>query len=64
MMYDAQHIFINGESFRASGMDARLMRELADRRQLGRARVARASAGAQALLQEWYEAGWLQLSAH
>ena len=61
MMYDAQHIFINGESFRASGADARLMRELADQRQLGGARVGRASAGAQALMQEWYEAGWLRL---
>ena len=64
MMYDAQHIFINGESFRASGADARLMRELADRRHLGLARVARASDGAQALLREWFEAGWLQLQPH
>jgi 50S ribosomal protein L16 3-hydroxylase len=61
MMYDPQHIFINGESFRAGGADARLMHELANRRQLDGARVRRASDGAQALLQEWFEAGWLQL---
>ena len=59
MMYDERHVFINGESFRASGADARLMRELADRRYLSASRVARASAQAQALLQDWHEAGWL-----
>ena len=36
MMYDARHVFINGESYRASGRDAALMRALADRRRLGR----------------------------
>ena len=61
MMYDAQHIFINGESFRAGGADARLMQRLADHRTLGAKAVARASTGAQALLKDWFEAGWLQL---
>ena len=61
MMYDPQHIFINGESFRASGADARLMRALADQRRLSRVQVGRASAGAQELLRDWFEAGWLQL---
>lgn len=61
MMYDPQHIFINGESFRAAGADARLMQELANQRHLEVARVRRASQGAQALLQEWFEAGWLHL---
>ncbi len=60
MMYDERHVFINGESFRAGGADARLMRELADRRGLPAARVQRASPDAQALLQDWFEAGWLQ----
>ena len=64
MMYDAQHIFINGESFRAGGADARLMQRLADQRTLGAKAVARASTGAQALLQDWFEAGWLQLLDH
>ena len=59
MMYDDRHIFINGESFRAGGADARLMRTLADQRRLGLARVQRASEGASALLQDWFEAGWL-----
>jgi len=59
MMYDERHIFINGESFRAGGADARLMRELADRRGLDERQVRRASDGAQALLQDWFDAGWL-----
>jgi 50S ribosomal protein L16 3-hydroxylase len=59
MLYDARHIFINGESFRAGGADATLMRKLADRRALGARELARASEGALALLAEWCEAGWL-----
>ena len=62
MMYDKHHIFINGESFRAGGADARLMRALADHRVLGAAQVQRASHDAQTLLQDWFEAGWLHLS--
>ena len=61
MMYDARHIFINGESFRAGGADARLMQGLANGRALGEKAVRRASEGARALLQDWYEAGWLHL---
>ena len=59
MMYDPLHVFINGESFRAGGADARLMQRLADERGLDARQVQRASEGAQALLQDWFEAGWL-----
>jgi 50S ribosomal protein L16 3-hydroxylase len=59
MMYDERHVFINGESFRAGGADARLMRALADQRGLDHRQVGRASADALALLQDWFEAGWL-----
>jgi len=62
MMYDERHVFINGESYRAGGADARLMRTLADQRQLTAVQVARASTDAQALLQEWFASGWLQLT--
>ena len=58
MMYDAEHIFINGESYRASGRDAALMRQLADQRHLGRQALACASDGALELLSEWCDAGW------
>ncbi|MEP7138998.1 MAG: cupin domain-containing protein [Caldimonas sp.] len=58
MLYDDRHVFINGESFRASGLDATLMRRLADRRHLDARSVARASAGARDLLADWLLAGW------
>ncbi|MFT4267905.1 MAG: cupin domain-containing protein [Xenophilus sp.] len=59
MLYDARHVFVNGESFRAAGHDAWLMRQLADRRRLGASQLRRASAEARALLADWCEAGWL-----
>ncbi len=58
MLYDDRHVFINGESYRATGRDATLMRRLADRRRLDVASVARASIGARDLLSEWVRAGW------
>ncbi len=61
MLYDDDHIFINGEAFRASGADARLMRELANQRCLGTKQVVRASSSARSLLKDWFEAGWLVL---
>lgn len=60
MMYDARHIFLNGESWRAAGNDAKLMRLLADQRYLDAKALAKASDGAMALLQDWVDAGWLR----
>ena len=59
MMYDEHHLFINGESHRAKGADAALMRRLADQRQLGAAELGKASVSAQNLLADWRDAGWL-----
>lgn len=59
MMYDQQHLFINGESHRAKGVDAVLMRKLADQRCLTALELRRASRAALALLEEWGDAGWL-----
>lgn len=59
MMYDSAHIFINGESYRAKGADARLMRLLADQRALAPADLRKASDDALALLGDWHGAGWL-----
>lgn len=59
MLYDARRIYLNGESYVASGRDARAMRSLADRRELGARQIRELSAGARALLVEWARAGWL-----
>ena len=59
MVYDARHVYINGESFRASGRDARLMQRLADTRVLAAADLARLSPGAAVLVDGWASSGWL-----
>jgi 50S ribosomal protein L16 3-hydroxylase len=59
MLWDEWHVFINGESFRAGGRDARLMRQLADQRWLAAADRARLGRDAAALLDDWARAGWL-----
>lgn len=61
MMYDRHHVFINGESYRAGGADARRMRALADARVLGAQELASASVGVRQLLQVWLDAGWLHV---
>jgi len=61
MLYDARHLFVNGESFRIAGSDARLLRELADRRVLEPAAVSRLSLQARETMGEWLAAGWLEV---
>lgn len=60
MMYDADFVFINGESFRAGGKDAKLMQVLADQRHLGAAQVKSLSKAARELLDEWACDGWVR----
>ena len=60
MMYDKAHIFINGESFRAGGRDAKLMRAFADSKQLSAKQVGQLSEPARELLSQWVEDGWVQ----
>jgi 50S ribosomal protein L16 3-hydroxylase len=59
MLYDARHVFINGEALRAGGRDATLMRRLADARRLSAADRARLSSEASSLLNDWVQAGWV-----
>ena len=63
MMYDKHHIFLNGESWRASGDDARLMRALADAREIDAAMLRSASPQALALLRDWCEDGWMHTTS-
>jgi 50S ribosomal protein L16 3-hydroxylase len=60
MMYDDRHVFINGESFRAGGKDARLLRQLADNRSLSAAYCAKLSVPASHALLDWKMAAWLK----
>ena len=61
MMYDDRHVFLNGESFRASGPDARWMRQLADQRALGPKQLAALSAQAREVLDDAVQAGWMHV---
>lgn len=59
MLYDGKHCYINGESYRMSGADAALMRNLANARRLTTAQIRRASAQARELLLQWRDDGWV-----
>jgi 50S ribosomal protein L16 3-hydroxylase len=59
MLYDAHHVFINGEAVRVRGRDAALLHRLADERALRAAAVRGASRAVKGLLAEWHAAGWL-----
>ena len=63
MLYDDAFVFINGESYRAAGRDATLMRRLADDRHLTGRQRRSLSPVARALLGEWLQAGWVQALA-
>ena len=60
MLYDDDFVFINGESWRCKGTDAKYLRLLADQRCLEAVQVAKTSKALQDLLKEWLQAGWLQ----
>lgn len=61
MMFDIHHIFINGESFSASGRDLSAMRELANQRVLEAKQVQKLSIQARQWVLTWVKAGWLHL---
>ncbi len=61
MAYDACQVFINGESFTASGTDAVRVRRLADERALAADEVRRLGTAARALIAQWWAAGWLHI---
>lgn len=60
MLYDDRHVYVNGDSWRAGGRDARVLRALADTRRLDAGARARLSPEAQAVVDDWLDAGWLQ----
>lgn len=60
MLWNDTHVFLNGEAWRVRGEDARLLRELADRRELSAAQLRPASKALKSLLTDWLRQGWVQ----
>ena len=58
MLFDDKHIFVNGESFRASGRDAKLLQKLANEKALSAKEASILSSTAAELMQAWWEEGW------
>jgi 50S ribosomal protein L16 3-hydroxylase len=59
VLYDAHHLFVNGESFAVAGRDAQCLRRLADRRELTPDEQRRLSKTAQTIVQQWLSSGWI-----
>ena len=61
MLYDARHVYVNGESFLARGADARRMQVLADTQCLSAQDCLALSPSARKLLLQWLGDGWLMM---
>jgi 50S ribosomal protein L16 3-hydroxylase len=59
MSYDVRHMFINGQSFKCSGADAKLLRKLANERQLSATELIAGSAALMPAIGEFAKEGWL-----
>jgi 50S ribosomal protein L16 3-hydroxylase len=61
MMYDSHHVFMNGESWRASGVEAKLLKLFANQRYLSSSETKEASSQLKTLFADWIVAGWVHL---
>jgi 50S ribosomal protein L16 3-hydroxylase len=59
MSYDAKHMFINGQSFKCAGTDAKLLRKLADERQINATDLRAGSPALLPAIGEFAKEGWL-----
>ncbi|TAG26141.1 MAG: cupin domain-containing protein [Burkholderiales bacterium] len=59
MSYDAKHMFINGQSFKCAGTDAKLLRKLADERTISATELRAGSAALMPAIGEFAKEGWL-----
>ena len=64
MLYDQRYVYINGESWRCAGADARTLRSLADQRGLNHKQIQQSSETVLSVLEEWMQAGWLHPQGH
>ena len=60
MLHDRHHIYLNGESWKAAGADARVLKKLADHGHLTPSDLTRCSAQVLDCIRDWCEAGWLR----
>ncbi len=58
MMYDAKHVYLNGDSWKVAGKDAKLLRKLADARRLDAADLVAVSPELRGALGQFIEQGW------
>jgi 50S ribosomal protein L16 3-hydroxylase len=61
MIYDDQHIYVNGDSWQMQGRDAVLLKYFADHRVLSSAQIDKASPVVRAWLLQLLDIGWIQL---
>jgi 50S ribosomal protein L16 3-hydroxylase len=59
MSYDAKHMFINGQSFRCAGQDAKILRKLANVRSISAIELRAGSAALITAIGEFAKEGWL-----
>jgi 50S ribosomal protein L16 3-hydroxylase len=59
MLYDQRYVYINGESWRCAGADARALRSLADQRFLNHKQIQQSSELLLSVLEEWMQSGWV-----
>lgn len=59
MLYDDHFVYLNGESFNAQGADRQMLEVLADTRCLTRQQCQALSKQAQAVVQQWWDDGWI-----
>jgi 50S ribosomal protein L16 3-hydroxylase len=59
MMYDDKHVYLNGDSWKVAGKDAKLLRKLADARRLGAQDLANLSPALATALGQFIEQGWI-----
>ncbi|MBS7807269.1 cupin domain-containing protein [Variovorax sp. PCZ-1] len=60
MSYDTKHMFINGQSFKCAGTDAKLLRKLADERQISAIELRAGSPALLPAIGEFAKEGWLR----
>jgi 50S ribosomal protein L16 3-hydroxylase len=59
MSFDAKHMFINGQSFQCAGKDAKLLRKLANERQIDAHELRAGSPALMPAIGEFAKEGWL-----